>query len=146
MLAINLHYGFQCAGAHFIDFAAIRREPDERPEDLYHRLMVFTDNNLHCNDSGVTHTGAAVTEDEELTPSLENFVVLQRLCLIYADLPTLPAHQRKSCPCCKCAGRPDNRFLNKCTFLPQQDKMFMARSRHVVSEQNPHSKWMAHPS
>lgn len=67
---INLHYGFQCTGAHFIDFAAIRREPDERPEDLYHRLMVLTDDNLLRKDSGVTHIGAAVTEDEELTSSL----------------------------------------------------------------------------
>ena len=41
--AIRLHYGFQSTGAHFIDFAAIKREPDERPEDLYQRLMAFTE-------------------------------------------------------------------------------------------------------
>ncbi|KAL7398227.1 hypothetical protein ABVT39_006424 [Epinephelus coioides] len=44
--AIRLHYGFQCTGAHFIDLAAIKREPDERQEDLYQRLMAFTDDNL----------------------------------------------------------------------------------------------------
>ncbi len=134
--------------------------------------------------------GEVVTEDEELTLSFENFVVLTWLRLIHADLPklikqrygtelrsrtlasikpeisqaldslldelqasddaqamraavselprskqTLPARPRKSCPLCKCAGRPDNHFLSKCTFLPHQDKMFMAKSRQVVGEQ-----------
>lgn len=49
--------------------------------------MVFIDANLLHNDSGITHIGAAVTEDEELKPSLKNFVVLTRLCLIHANLP-----------------------------------------------------------
>lgn len=89
---------FSALGLTLLTLLLSRREPDERPEDLNHRLMVFTDDNLLRKDSGITHIGAAVTEDEELTPSLENFVVLQRLYLIYADLPTLPAHQRKSCP------------------------------------------------
>lgn len=87
--AIRLHYSFQCTGAHFIDFAAIKREPDKRPEDLYQRLMAFTDDNLLRKDSGISHMGDAVTEDDELTPSLENFVVLMWLRLIHADLPKL---------------------------------------------------------
>lgn len=36
---IRLHFGFQSTGAHFIDFAEIHREHEERPEDLYQRLM-----------------------------------------------------------------------------------------------------------
>ena len=87
--AIRLHYGFQSTGAHFIDFAAIKRETDERPEDLYQRLMAFTEDNLLRKDSGISHMGDTVTEDEELTPSLENFVVLTWLRLIHADLPRL---------------------------------------------------------
>ena len=29
--AIRLHYGFQTSGAHFLDFASIKLQPDERP-------------------------------------------------------------------------------------------------------------------
>lgn len=32
--AIRLHYGFQTSGAHFLDFACIKLQSDERPEDL----------------------------------------------------------------------------------------------------------------
>jgi hypothetical protein len=34
---IRLHFGFQSTGAHFIDFI----EPNERPEDLFQRIMAF---------------------------------------------------------------------------------------------------------
>ena len=61
---------------------------DERPEDLYQRLMaVMEDSLLHAN--GLTHHGEHVTEDEELTPTLENFVVLTWLRLIPPSLPRL---------------------------------------------------------
>ncbi|KAL2076333.1 hypothetical protein ACEWY4_028085 [Coilia grayii] len=43
---------------------------------------------LH-KDSGISHIGTTITEDEELTPSLENFVVLTWRRLIHADLPKL---------------------------------------------------------
>ena len=59
---IRLHYGFQSAGAHFIDFANVRL------------------------DSGISHLGKPVTEDEELSPTLENFLVLTWLQLIHRDL------------------------------------------------------------
>lgn len=87
--AICLHYGCHCTGVHFIDFAAIKREPDERPEDLYQRLMAFADHNLLRKDSDISHMGEPVTEDEELTPSLENLIVLTWLFIIHADLPRL---------------------------------------------------------
>ena len=37
----RLHFGFQTTGAHFIDFDNIHLEPDERPEDLFQRLMAL---------------------------------------------------------------------------------------------------------
>ena len=46
--AIRLHFGFQATGAHFIDFANIQLNPDERPEDLFQRLMAFVEDNLTC--------------------------------------------------------------------------------------------------
>lgn len=86
---IRLHYGFQSTGAHFIDFSDIHLRPDERPEDLYQRLMAFAEDNLLRSDSGISHHGQPVSEDEELSPSLENFVVLTWLRLIHTSLPKL---------------------------------------------------------
>ena len=87
--AIRAHYGFQSTGAHFLDFNDIRLEPDERPEDLYQRLLSFIDDNLLKVNGSIQHHGENVTVDEELTPSLENIVVMTWLRLIHADLPSL---------------------------------------------------------
>lgn len=38
--AIRSHFGFQSTGAHFLDFSNIKLEVDERPEDLFQRLML----------------------------------------------------------------------------------------------------------
>lgn len=86
---IRLHYGFQSSGAHFLDFCDIKLESDERPEDLYQRLVAFVDDNLLRANGGITHHGETISEDEELTPTLENFVILQWLQLIHVDLPRL---------------------------------------------------------
>ena len=82
------HFGFQATGAQFINFSDIHLAVDERPEDLYQRLMAFVEDLLlHAN--GLTHHGEHVTEDQELTPTLENFVVLTWLRLIHPSLPCL---------------------------------------------------------
>ena len=85
---IRQHFGFQITGAHFIDFAEIHLEPNERPEDLYQRLMAFVEDIL-LKANSLSHHGDLITEDEELTPSLENFVVLTWLKLIHPELPKL---------------------------------------------------------
>ena len=87
--AIRSHFGFQSTGAHFLDFSNIKLEVDERPEDLFQRLMSFTEDNLLVTNGNITHHGEVVTVDEELSPTLENFVVLTWLRLIHADLPAL---------------------------------------------------------
>ena len=86
---IRLHYGFQSTGAHFIDFDSIRYEPGERPEDLYQRLNAFIEDNLLRKDMGITHYDETIDEDEELSPTVENMVVLTWLRLINPDLPKL---------------------------------------------------------
>ena len=63
-------------------------EPNERPEDLFQRLMAFTEDNL-LRSNGISHHGEALLEDEEMTPTLENFVVLTWLRLIHPELPKL---------------------------------------------------------
>ena len=55
---------------------------------LFLLLMAFVEDSLlHAN--GLTHHGEHVTEDKELTPTLENFVVLTWLRLIHPSLPRL---------------------------------------------------------
>ncbi len=87
--AIRTHYGFQSSGAHFLDFAEIKLEPHEKPEDLYQRLMAFVEDNLLLSDGGITHHGDAVTEDEDMSPSLENMIILTWLRLLHPSLPKL---------------------------------------------------------
>ena len=52
-------------------------------------LMAFVKDNHLGHDSGFTHHGLDVNEDEELSPSLENFVVLTWLRLIHTGFPRL---------------------------------------------------------
>ena len=86
---IKQHYHFQSTGSQFLDFSAIRRQPEERPEDLYQRLHTFVENALLTKDSSITHHDEAPTEDEELSPTLEGMIVLRWLELINKDLPRL---------------------------------------------------------
>ena len=73
--SIRLHFGFQSMGAHFLDLAEMHLEPGERAEDLYQRLMSFVEDSLLRQGGSITHHGETITEDEELSPSLENFVI-----------------------------------------------------------------------
>ena len=72
-----------------MDFNSIKLEIGERPEDLYQILISFTEDNLLSSEGSIRHHGAVPTEDEELTPIVENIIVLTWLRLIYADLPGL---------------------------------------------------------
>lgn len=86
---IRMHYGFQSTGAHFMDLANIHQEADERPEDLYQRLNAFIEDNLLRQGDAITHHDKKILEDEEITPSLENIIVLTWLQLLHRDLPKL---------------------------------------------------------
>ena len=193
---IRKHYGFQVTGAHFLDFANLNLEAGERPEDLFQRLMAFVEDTL-LRANSLSHHGEVPTEDEDLTPTLENFIVLTWLRLVHPDLPKLvkqrygtelrsrtlasikpeisqalsslldeirtaddakimrtaisgsrktytrapyraatrpTAHRPgRSCPLCKQAGRSEsNHFLSECSFLPEQDRRYMAKARQIV--------------
>ena len=86
---IRLHYGFQTTGSRFLDLSSIRQSPGERPEDLFQRLVSFVDDNLLTTDGSLTHHSVAVTTDEEISPSLENVVVLIWLERLHVGLPAL---------------------------------------------------------
>ncbi|KAK2566335.1 hypothetical protein P5673_009835 [Acropora cervicornis] len=69
---VRAHVGFQITRAHFLDFADLHLAADERPEDLFQRLMAFVEEAL-----------LLTTEEEELATTLENFIVLTGLKLIH---------------------------------------------------------------
>ena len=52
-------------------------------------LSAFFEDNLLKKDGGIAHFGDAITEDEEMSPSLDNVVVCMWLTLIPEDLPKL---------------------------------------------------------
>ncbi|CAB4014757.1 Retrovirus-related Pol poly from transposon opus [Paramuricea clavata] len=87
--AIRAHFGFQSTGGHFLDFNNIHLETDERPEDLYQRLVSFIDDNLLKASGGIRHHGQNVTADEDISPTMENIIVLTWLRLIHPSLPAL---------------------------------------------------------
>ena len=70
------------------NFSDIHLAADERAEDLYQRLMAFVEDSL-LRANSLTYHGEHVSEDEGLTPTLENFVVLTWLRLIRPSLPRL---------------------------------------------------------
>jgi len=87
--AIRQHFGFQLSGAHFLDFDKIKFEPGERAEDLYQRINSFVEDNLLRSDGSIRHHDNVPEVDEEMSPTLENFIVLSWLRLIHKDLPGL---------------------------------------------------------
>ena len=87
--AIRQHYGLQSTGSRFLDLGNFKLKPDQRPEDLYQSLMSFIEDNLVTRAGGITHHGEIPEVDEELSPSLENFIVFTWLQLIHPSLPRL---------------------------------------------------------
>lgn len=87
--SIRQHYGFQSSGSHFLDFDNIHLEAGERPEDLFQRLMSFVEDNLLTPNGNISHHGEIPENEEELSPTLENLVILTWLRLINKDLPAL---------------------------------------------------------
>ena len=85
---IRAHYGFQSTGSHFLDLAEFKLETEERPEDLFQRLTAFFEDNLLTADCGLTHHGDDPTE-EDMSPALENTIVLLWLQLVHKELPRL---------------------------------------------------------
>ena len=71
------------------DLADFKLELEECPKDLFQCLTAFFEGNLLTTNGGLKHQGVLPPEDEEMTPSLENVIVLFWLKLIHKDLPCL---------------------------------------------------------
>ena len=87
--AIRQHLNIQATGARILDLANMSLVPGERPEVLYERLLAFVDDNLMTAEGNLTHFGDAITEDEEVTPIVDNIIVVTWLRLIHKDLPKI---------------------------------------------------------
>ena len=87
--AIKLHFGFQTSGGNFIDFVNIKHSPPERAETLFQRMLTFIGNNLMSPNSGILHKGRAVAEEEDITPTIENLIVLLWLRELHPNLPNI---------------------------------------------------------
>ena len=65
----------------------IRRVEGERYETLYQRLVAHVEHNLLSIGSPIVHDGAAVIQNEEMSPSCERLLVYLWLVLIDERLP-----------------------------------------------------------
>ena len=72
-----------------LDLTSIRLNAGEKPEDLYQRLVSFMDDNLLTKDCSLMHHSVKVETDEEISPTLENVIVLLWLERIHVNLPLL---------------------------------------------------------
>ena len=84
---IRRHYGFRQSEVNFLSIYKIKRVEGERYETLYQRLIAHVDDNLLTTGSGIEHDGAAITANEEMSPSCERLLVYLWLVLIDDRLP-----------------------------------------------------------
>ena len=85
---VRKHYSFSQSEVNFLKISDIKREQDERYETLYQRIIAHLEDNLLTRDSGLQHDGAAVTQDEEMSPTVERLAVYLWLNLIDSRLPS----------------------------------------------------------
>ena len=127
------HFGFQVTSTHFIDFSDIHFEPNKCPEDLYQQLMEF----VLSRTNGLTHHSIGLLEDKELSPTLENFVVLIWLKLIHPQLPRLINHGMELWSHTLASIKPVRDFTSSCTTIrwdPYDDMMVQMMTRSYVRQ------------
>ena len=86
---IKKYHEIRQTETQFMKLGSLKLEPGERYEKFYHRILSHVQDNLLTTDSPLQHDGAKVTTDEELSPTLERWVVLLWMQLIHVDLPAL---------------------------------------------------------
>ena len=82
---IKLQYNQQQSGALLNECWEIKRNPDESPQVLYSRLKQAYDECLLTQD-GLNHIDGPVTEDEEMSPTLHNTIILQWMEILHPRL------------------------------------------------------------
>ena len=85
---IRKHYSFCQSEANFLKLSTIKRQESERYETLFQRIIAHLEDNLLTTESGLTHDGTLVTENEEISPTTERLAVYLWLNLIDERLPS----------------------------------------------------------
>ena len=82
---IRLHYNKQHSGSLLNDVFNVKRKLNETPQALFARIKQMFDDNLLTKD-GLIHIDGTVTEDEDLSPTLHNTIILFWLNVLHPDL------------------------------------------------------------
>lgn len=82
---IRLYHNLEKSGALMNDCFNIQRKEDESPQALFARLKQCFDDNL-LSAGGLRHVDGPLDEDEEMSPSLMNTVILLWLQLLHPKL------------------------------------------------------------
>lgn len=61
---------------------------------------------------------------------------MPELCALSFRQKNSSPQVQKSCPLCKASGRPYNHYLSKCSYLPQTDKKYFAKTRQIMGTDN----------
>ena len=88
---IRKHYSFCQSEVNFLKLSSIKRQDGERYETLFQRIVAHIEDNLLTTESGLTHDGSPVTENEEMSPTTERLAVYLWLNLIDDRLPSYVA-------------------------------------------------------
>ena len=85
---IRQFYNKQITGSLLNEVWNVKRESEETPQALFARMKQMVDDNLLTTD-GLNHIDGKVNEDEELSPTLHNYLILHWLQLLHPDLREL---------------------------------------------------------
>ena len=75
----------------YLKLSTIKRQEGERFETLFQRIVAHIEDNLLSTESGLTHDGALVSVNEEMSPTTERLAVYLWLNLIDERLPSYVA-------------------------------------------------------
>lgn len=89
---IRQYFNIQRSGSLLNEVWNVKREFEETPQALFGRMKQLYCENLLTTD-GLTHVEGRVLEDEELSPTLHNTIVLHWLQVLHPDLRNLVAQK-----------------------------------------------------
>ena len=86
---IRQYLNLQQDEIQFMKLYSIKRETEERPQKLYQRILSHVQDNLLSPNSPLLHDGKIHDKIEDLSPTLERWVVLHWMSLLHPELPAL---------------------------------------------------------
>ena len=82
---IRLYFNLEKSGALANECWSVKRKPEESPQALFARLKQIYDENL-LTAGELEHVDGPLTEDEEMSPSLHNTIILHWLNILHPQL------------------------------------------------------------